>query len=86
MLSQLYIQLQTPLPIRSTLEATAPWVPKTPYNLRELDLQTKAIQGLIRYCIQTPPSSTIQAINQLVKGCQIAIQSAIILTAENKKL
>jgi len=85
-LSRLYIQLQTPSPVRPTLEATAPWVPETPHNLRELDLQTKAIQGLIRYRTQTPPSPTIQAVNQLVKGCQMAMQSAVILAAENKKL
>jgi hypothetical protein len=52
----------------------------------ELDLQTKAIQGLIRYRTQSPPSPTIQAVNQLIKGCQMAMHSATLLAAENKKL
>jgi hypothetical protein len=86
-LSRLHIQLQTPSPVRpATLEATAPWVPETPHNIAELDLQTKAIQGLIRYRTQSPPSPTIRAVNQLIKGCQMAMQSATILAAENKKL
>ena len=86
-LSRLHIQLQTPSPVRpATLETTAPQVPETPYNIAELDLQTKAIQGLIRYRTQTPPSPTVQAVNQLIKGCQIAMQSTVILAAENKKL
>jgi len=85
-LSRLYIQLQTPLPVRPTLEATASWISETPHNIAELDLQTQAIQGLIRYRTQSSPSPTIKAVNQLVKGCQMAMQSAILLAVENKKL
>ena len=85
-LSRLHIQLQTPSPVRPTLEATAPWVPETPHNIAELDLHTKAIQGLIRYRMQNPPSPVVQAVNQLAKGCQMAMQSVTILAAENRKL
>jgi hypothetical protein len=85
-LERLHIQLQTPSPVRPTLETTTPWAPETPHNIAELDLQTKAIQSLIRYRTQSPPSPTIQAVNQLIKGCQMAMQSATILAAENKKL
>jgi hypothetical protein len=86
-LSQLHIQLQTPSPVRPvTLETTAPWVPETPYNIAELDLQTKAIQGLIRYRTQSSPSPAVQAVSQLAKGCQMAMQSVTLLAAENKKL
>ena len=86
-LSQLHIQLQTPSPVRpTTLENIAPWVPETPHNIIELGHQTKAIQSLIRYRTQSPPSPTVQAVNQLIKGCQIAMHSATILVAENKKL
>jgi hypothetical protein len=31
-------------------------------------------------------SPTVQAVNQLIKGCKMAIQSATIRVAENKKL
>src|SRR6201747_2348696 len=66
--------------------ATAPWVPETPHNIKELDLQTKASQGLIRYRTQSPPSPAVQAVKQLAKGCQMAMQSVAILAAENRKL
>ena len=72
-LSRLYIQLQTPSPTRPTLEATARWVPETLHNTAELNLQSKAIQALIRYCTTSSPSPTVQAVNQLIKDCQIAI-------------
>jgi len=48
-LTHLNIQLNTPSPVRPVIEAPGPWVPKTPHNTAELDLQTKAIQSLIRY-------------------------------------
>ena len=34
----------------------------------------------------SPPSPTEQALNQLVKGCEIAILSAVLLASGNKKL
>lgn len=85
-LSRLHIQLKTPSPVRPIIEAPSPWIPETPHNIAELDLQTKAIQGLIRYRTESPPSPTVQAVNQLIKGCQIAMQSATLLAAENRKL
>jgi hypothetical protein len=35
---------------------------------------------------QSPPSPTGQALNQLVKGCELAMHSAILLTDEDKRL
>ena len=60
--------------------------PRTLHNITELELQTKAVQDLIRYRTQSPPSLTIQAVNQLIKGCEIAIHSTTILAAQIKKL
>lgn len=85
-LSVLQIRLQTPSPNRPILEASGPWIPETPHNMAELDLQTKAVKGLIRYRTQTPPSPTVHAINQLIKGCQMAMHNATLLAAENRKL
>jgi hypothetical protein len=85
-LSRLHIQLQTPSPSQPTPKAPGLWIPETPHNIAELDLQTKAVQGLIRYRTQTPPSPTVQAINQLIKGCQMAMHNATLLAAENRKL
>lgn len=88
-LSRLHIQIQTPSPprpIQARSQASSPWAPETPYNFAELELQTKAVQSLIHYRTHSPPSPTVQAINQLIKGCQMAMHSAVILAAENKKL
>ena len=67
-LSELHIQMQTLSPPQVLTQAL-PWDPETLYNITELQLQTKAIQQLIRYRIQSPPSPTVQAVNQLIKGC-----------------
>jgi hypothetical protein len=88
-LSRLHVQLQTPSPprpIQARAQAPSPWAPETPHNIAELELQTKAVQGLIRYRTHSPPSPTVQAVNQLIKGCQMAMHNAVILAAENKKL
>ena len=34
----------------------------------------------------SPPSPTEQALGQLVKGCEMAMLSAVLLVSENKKL
>jgi len=85
-LSQLYIQLKILSSTRSIVETPSLWVPETLYNIAELDLQTKAIQSLLRYCIASPHSPTVYAVNQLVKDCQIAMQNATLFAAENKRL
>ena len=88
-LSRLHVQLQTPSPprpVQARAQALSPWAPETPHNIAELELQTKAVQDLIRYCTHSPPSPTVQAVNQLIKGCQMAMQSAVLLAAENRKL
>ena len=36
--------------------------------------------------MQSPLSLTEQALNQLIKGCEIAMNSAVLLTSQNKKL
>jgi hypothetical protein len=64
-LSQLYVRMQTPSPPRIPTQAPRPWDPETPHNIAELQLQTKAVQELIRYCTQSPPTPAIQAVNQL---------------------
>ena len=43
------------------------------------------LQGLLRRS-HNPPSPTIQAINQVVKGCQMAMQGAALLASENEQL
>jgi hypothetical protein len=62
------------------------WQPETPHNLTQLEHQVAAIRGYLEKRSKSPPTPTDQALNQLVKGCQIAIQGAALLAAENEKL
>jgi hypothetical protein len=78
--------MQTLSPPRVLTQAPRPWDPKTLYNIAELQLQTKAVQRLIRYRTQSPPTPAIQAVNQLIKGCQIAMHNVTILVAEKRQL
>jgi hypothetical protein len=61
-------------------------VSETPHNLHKLQLQAQGLQGLIRRRTNSPPSPTEQALRQLVKGCQIAMQSAVLVANENSQL
>ena len=62
------------------------WAPETPHNVQELELQAKAIGEFVRRRTAGSTSLTDRAIQQLVKGCQMAIHSTVLLTDENKKL
>jgi hypothetical protein len=85
-LSKLNTQLRTPtLPPASVIEQ-GPWAPETPHNTVQLELQSKAIKDYIKRRTKSPPSLTDLALNQLVKGCQMAMNSATILAEENRQL
>ena len=47
----------------------------------QLELQARAIQS--NAALPTPEN---QALNQLVKGCQLAMHSAVLLAEENRQL
>jgi hypothetical protein len=75
--------LHTP-PTEAAIQAS--WASETPRNLTELQLQAETIKGLIQRCTHSPPSPTAIALHQLVKGCQMAMQSATLLANENAQL
>ena len=56
---------------------------ETPRTVAQLQQQARRVQDLLRRQSQSPIS---QAIRQLVKGCQLAMNSATVLTEEVKKL
>ncbi len=85
-LSQLHIQLRTPSPPIADKAIPTAWVNETPHTLHELQLQADAIKGYIQRRTTSPPSPTNQALTQLVKGCQMAMQSAALLASENSQL
>jgi len=79
-----YLQMLTsppPPPIEQ-----APWVPEMPHNIQELESQAKAIGDFVQRRTAGSSSPTDRAIRQLVKGCQIAMHSAVLLADENRKL
>ena len=86
-LSKLHTQLKTPTPPSSShITKQGPWGLETPRNTAQLELQAKAIKDYIKRRTQSPPSPTDLAFNQLVKGCQMAINSAVLLAEENRQL
>jgi hypothetical protein len=64
-LTKLNTQLQTPtlplLPLPALDQG--PWIPKTPHNTAQLELQSKAIKDYIKRRTKSPPSLTDVALN-----------------------
>jgi hypothetical protein len=84
-LSLLHAQYHTPSPQLRPQTQTA-WTAETPHDIVELEHQTKLIKQYLRRRTQSPPSPTEQALNQLVKGCQMAMHNAVLLASQNEKL
>jgi hypothetical protein len=84
-LAQLHAKYQTPSPQRRP-RLNASWAAKTPHNIAELQQQTALLRGYLRQRTHTPPSPTEQALSQLVKGCEMAMLSTVLLASENEKL
>ena len=82
-LKQLNIQLKTPTPPGSWSTNSEP---QTPHNLRQLVKQASTTKRLLRQHTNSPPTPSKTALNQLVKGCEMAMSSAIILAKENQDL
>jgi predicted ribosome quality control (RQC) complex YloA/Tae2 family protein len=81
-LSKLCTQLHTPTPPSSShAQAPQPWQFQTPHDTVQLELQAKVIQN--NTVLPTPEN---QALHQLVKAGQLAMQSAVILAEENRQL
>lgn len=78
-LSKLNIRLRTPTPPGSR---GSDWEPKTPLNYMQLQKQSLSIKALLRTRSRSPPSPLNTAINQILKACQIGMQSAAILEKE----
>jgi hypothetical protein len=85
-LTKLNTQLQIPTLLPASAIEQGPWVPEILYNTVQLELQSKAIKDYLKYCTKSPPSPTDVVLNQLAKGCQIAINSTVLLAEENRQL
>jgi transposase len=86
-LGKLNIQLRTPTPIpeRPSSQSSI-FSPKTPGTIAELLKQASSIKTLLKYRSESPPTPTKRAVNQVIKGCQLAMNSAIFLAHENEQL
>ncbi len=82
-LATIHRPLTPPEPPTATQEQ---WQSETPRNLAQLEHQFALIKGLIRKRSKSPPSPTDRALNQLIKGCQMAMSSAVLLTSDNERL
>jgi hypothetical protein len=80
------IQIRPRTPPQTTIANPEQWQPQTPRNLAELECQVGAIKDYLKRRSNSPPTPTHQALNQLVKGCQIAMQGAVLLATENERL
>jgi hypothetical protein len=86
-ISKLNICLRTPtLPPSQGSESSRNFTPKTPQTLKQLRQQASSIKALLCTGSQSPLSPSNRALDQLVKGCQLAIASATILAQENRDL
>ena len=78
---KLKLKTLTPPPVENTT-----WTSKTHQNLPEFEHQTAHIKDCIVRHQDSSPSAINQAVNQLVKGTQIMVHSAVLLKAEVKAL
>ncbi|RYN73803.1 hypothetical protein AA0119_g13609, partial [Alternaria tenuissima] len=75
--------VRTPSPPGTTADNNVAWTAETPRTIAQLEKQAQHVKDLLHRQSQSPTS---QAIRQLVKGCQLAMNSATILAEENRKL
>ena len=59
---------------------------QTPHNILEPDAQARALQEYRTRVLHDQTSPTDQAINNLVKGCQLAIHKIVLLADNVKRL
>jgi hypothetical protein len=85
-LSRLNIQMKTPTPPGTSHSSQASWATATPHNVRQLELQSEKIKGYLKCHTLSPPSPSKRALDQLVKGCRMAMHGAAILARENSEL
>jgi hypothetical protein len=86
-MTKLDVRLRTPTPLASRPGSqSSAWSPKTPANPKQLNRQASSIKALISRRLQSPPTPTDRAFDQLVKACQLTMHRAAILTEENRTL
>jgi hypothetical protein len=76
------VSTPTPPPSRASQSTSSSWL-GTPHNLRQLQKQAFSVKKLLKRRSQSPSQMAIQ---QLIKGCEMAMHSAALLAKENRDL
>ncbi len=84
-LSLLHAQYHTPSPQRPLAQSQT-WIAETPHNVTQLHQQTELLKQYLRRRTASPPSPTEQVLNQLAKGCEIAMHRVALLADQAEKL
>jgi len=77
--------MRTPTPPLAPLGLER-WIPETPHNTAQLELQSQAIKDYLKRRTKSPPSPTEAALDQLVKGCELSMNLTVLLTEEVRQL
>jgi hypothetical protein len=86
-LEKLNIQLKTPTPPGSQCSnSQSSWGLQTPRNTAQLQRQATTINSLLKRMPPSPSNLTNRAVNQMIKGCELAMNSAVLLAQGNKEL
>lgn len=62
---------------------SSPWEPSTPHTARDLTKQKEALSARLQDRARRLSSPAQKLLDQVVKGCQMALSGATILTVEN---
>jgi len=79
------IKISTPPPSCGS-NSSADFIPITLYNAKQLRRQASSVKALLKYRSQSPPTPLKAALDQLIKGCHIAIYNSVLLAEENRAL
>ncbi|KFY07184.1 hypothetical protein V491_08549, partial [Pseudogymnoascus sp. VKM F-3775] len=85
LLGRLLAEFRTPTPPPPPAVNLVPTA-ETPHNITQLQTQTELLKCYLRRRSQSPPSPSDRALAQLIKGCEIAMHSVILLASENERL
>jgi hypothetical protein len=75
----------TPPPSRASQSTSSSWL-ATPHTLRQLHKQASSVKKLLKQRSQSPLTPSKLAVQQLIKGCEMAMHSAALLAKENRDL
>ncbi|KKA22176.1 Transposase [Rasamsonia emersonii CBS 393.64] len=86
-LDKLNIKLSTPTPPGSRSgHSTSSSTLATPHTIRQLHKQASSVKKLLKKGSQSPSTPSKRALQQIIKGCEIALYNAAILAQENHDL